>query len=155
MLTCAVAIILGFNLFLIAACAYAIWRGGVPEQLVAVACLAAAAATRLIHMPHEFYFRNMETEIAIVDLALLACLVWVALKANRFWPIWATAAHSTAVAVHLARAFNPSMDWPVYALAASASSIAVLAILWVGAARHHRRLRRFGSDPPWRRTSLA
>lgn len=147
------AIVLGFNLLLIAVCGYAFWRGGGPERVVGIACLVASAATQLIHMPRELYFRNLETEILIVDAALLVILLAVALKANRYWPIWATAAHATAVAVHLARAFNPLMDWPVYALAATASSVAVLGMLGWGSARHRKRLRLHGSDRPWRTSS--
>ncbi len=152
MLSRAVSIVLGFNLFLIAVCAYSIWRGGAPEQITGIACLLAAAATLLIHMPQARYFRELEVEIALVDLLLLGVLVGVALRANRYWPIWAAAAHSTAVAVHVVRAFNPTMDWPVYAMAASGSSIVVMAILAAATVRHRRRLRLRGSDPPWRVT---
>jgi fumarate reductase subunit D len=147
-----VAIVVGFNILLIAVCAYAFWRGGPPERWAAVACLVAAAATLLIPLPRQYHFRTVETEILMIDVALLAALTVIAMKANRFWPLWATAAHSTAVAVHLAKVANPALVWPVYAFASSSSSLVVILLLWWGTLRHQRRLKRLGTDAPWRLT---
>ena len=144
------AVILGFNLVLVAICGYALWRGGPPERWAAASYLIAAAATRIAPLPGGPVYRSLETEILIIDLGLLAVLLVLTVKADRFWPIWATAAHSTAVAVHLTKAINPELMWPLYATAASVSSIAVILILWVGTLRHRRRLKLYGSDRPWR-----
>ena len=146
-------VILGFNLLLFAICGYALWRGGSPERWGAGSCLLAAAATLIAPLPGGPVYRSLEIEIMVIDLVLLAVLLVLAMKANRYWPIWAAAAHSTAVAVHLTKAINPSIVWPLYAVAASASSIAVILILWVGTLRHRKRLRLYGSDRPWRTTS--
>jgi hypothetical protein len=147
-----VAVIIGFFLYLLAVCGYAIWRGGAPERLAAVACLLATAATVAGTLPRENDFASIELEVLAVDLALLAALFGIALKANRFWPIFATASHLVAVAVHLAKAANPALVGPVYAFASSGTSLLVLLILWAGTVRHRRRLRLQGSDPPWRVT---
>jgi hypothetical protein len=144
---------LGFILLLFAICGYALWRGGPPERWGGVSCLIASAATLVAPLPGGPVFRSLEVELLVIDLVLLAALLALALKANRYWPIWAAAAHSTAVAVHAAKALNPSLVWPIYAAAASASSIGVIFILWIGTLRHRRRLRTCGSDPPWRGSS--
>jgi hypothetical protein len=148
-----VAVIIGFFLFLLAVCGYSVWRGGAPERLAAVACLLATAATVAGTLPRENDFASLEPEVLVIDLLLLAALLGIALKANRFWPIFATAAHSIAVAVHLAKAANPLLVGPVYAFASSGTSLLVLLVLWMGTMRHRRRLRVYGSDPPWRDTS--
>lgn len=147
------AVIIGFFLYLLAVCGYAIWRGGAPERLAAVACLLATAATVAGTLPRENDFEAAEFEVLAIDLVLLAALLVIALKANRFWPIFATASHSIAVAVHLAKAANPVLVGPVYAFASSGTSLVVLLVLWVGTMRHRRRLRIHGSDPPWAATS--
>lgn len=147
------AVIIGFFLYLLAICGYAIWRGGAPERLAAVVCLLATAATVAGTLPRETHFAALELEVLVIDLVLLAALLGIALKANRFWPIFATGCHSVAVAVHLAKAANPALVGPVYAFASSGTSLLVLLILWAGTLRHRRRLRAYGSDPSWRATS--
>ena len=146
-------IVLAFNLLLLATCGYAISMGGPPERWVGLALLLAAASTILVHMPRvDVHFRSLETELLIIDGALLAALFAVAIRANRYWPLWTTAIHATAVAVHIAKAINPSIVWPIYATAASASSIPIQLILAWATFRHRRRLKRFGNDAPWGRS---
>lgn len=142
-------IVVAFNILLLITCGYAIWKGGRPEQWAGAGLLVAAAATLLVHLPRTAHFRDIETEVLLVDLALLALLVGLALKANRYWPLWVSAIHASAVAVHLAKLANPALVWPVYAFAASVSSIPVQIILLWATIRHRKRLARFGSDAPW------
>lgn len=141
---------LGFILLLFAVCGFALWRGGPPERWGGASFLIASAATLVAPLPGGPVFRSLEVELLVIDLALLAALLVLAMKANRYWPMWAAAAHSSAVAVHAAKALRPDLVWPIYAVAASASSILVVLILWIGTLRHRRRLRTIGSDPPWR-----
>jgi hypothetical protein len=149
-----VGIVLAFNLFLIATCGYAISRGGPPERWAGVALLVAAACTILVHMPRtDTHFRSLEAGLIVIDGALLAALAAIAIRANRYWPLWMTAIHATAVAVHIAKAVNPSIVWPIYATAASVSSIPIQILLAWGTFRHRRRLERNGTDPPWRSSS--
>lgn len=142
-------VVAAFNALLLVTCGYAIWRGGKPEQWTAAALLTAAAATLLVHLPRTAHFRDLETEVLLVDLTLLALLLGIALKANRYWPLWTTAIHASAVAVHLAKLANPALVWPVYAFAASVSSIPIQLILFWATVRHRQRLKRFGIDAPW------
>ena len=114
------------------------------------ALLLAAAATLLIHLPRTVHFRSLEIEVLLVDAALLAALAAVAMRANRYWPLWVTAIHASALAVHAAKIANPSLVWPVYSFAESVSAIPIQIILLWATIRHRRRLKRFGSDPSWR-----
>lgn len=148
-------ILIVFNLLLLAACGYALLRGGRPEQTVAAMLLAAALATFLVHMPRDLHFWNAEIETLGIDVALLAGLGWVALRANRFWPLWMFAIHASAVAVHLSKLIDPTLLAGVYAIAATVSSFPMMALLVAGAARHRRRMKRTGSDMPWNGFSLS
>ena len=143
-------VVAAFVLLLFGTCGYAIARGGRPEQLAGCALLLAATTTLLINLPRTVYFRTLETEVLLVDAALLAALVAIALRANRYWPLWVSAMHASALAVHFAKLANPSLVWPLYSFAASASSIPIQIILLWATIRHQRRRRQFGSDPPWR-----
>lgn len=143
----------GFNLLLAASCLYALWRGGIPEQLGAAAYLVANAATSLAHLVGEFGFRVFQLEIFIIDAAFLIFLIWLAFSANRFWPSWAAAIYSTPVAIHLAKAIIPAMDWPFYALLVQVSSFIWPPLIWIATMLHRHRLKRDGSDTPWRNSS--
>ncbi len=143
-------VVAAFALLLLSAWAYAVWRGGAPERWTAFAFLIAHAATRMIQLTRLEYFQRLEVGILIIDALLLAFLIAVALKANRYWPIWMTALHASTVAVHLAKLMKPSIVPPVYGYGISFLSIPMLLILCWATFRHRRRLKRFGSDPPWR-----
>lgn len=146
-------IVVAFNLLLLSSCMYAFWRGGAPERLTALAFLLAAAGTLLLHLPRTTEFDDLEVGVLLVDAALLAFLVGLSVRANRYWPLWVTAIHISTLAVHLAKALNPALVWPVYATAASVASIPMILILWIGTMRHQQRLKRLGSDAPWRGSS--
>jgi flagellar motor component MotA len=143
------AIVVGFFLYLLAVCGYAFWRGSAPERVVACACLVAVAATVAATLPRENDFEVVEFEVLIVDASLLAVLFYIALRANRFWPIVATSLQAVTVVVHLAKAANPELVAPVYAFASTGTSLGILLCLWIGTLRHRRRLRKYGNDPSW------
>lgn len=142
-------VILAFNLFLLLTSGYAIWKGGKPERWAGAAFLLAAAATLLMNLPRQAHFQSLEVEVLVIDAALLALLIFLALRANRYWPLWMVAIHASTVAVHFAKLVNPSLVWPLYATAAQISSIPMQLLIAWATMRHQRRLRSFGSDRPW------
>ena len=144
-------VVVAFNLLLLVTSGYAIWKGGKPEQWAGAALLTAAALTLLTNLLNEVGpFHNMEPVVMLVDIGLLAALVALALKANRYWPIWITAIHASAVAIHFAKLANPALVWPLYAFAASVSSVPIQIILLWATIRHQRRMKLYGIDTPWR-----
>ena len=44
-----------------------------------------------------------------VDLAALGGFIWIALKSDRHWPIFAAAFHLLAIVTHLARTADPTV----------------------------------------------
>jgi hypothetical protein len=83
----------------LAVCAIAAWRGRRDEQLAAGLMLAAWAVTMVV----ERGFEQTEWGILLVDIAALAGFFWIALRSERYWPIFAAGFHLLAVVTHLAR----------------------------------------------------
>lgn len=143
-------LILLFNLLLAGATIYAFIRGGAPERVVAAAFIAAAAATYL--PPPDFTtFERAEFGLFVIDSALLAVLIAVALRANRFWPIWVAACQLFTVLVHITMAYQRDILPIVYFVVVIRISYPMLILLVIGTERHFRRKKRFGSDPDWSR----
>ena len=145
----AVANVIIFNLCLVAVCGYALVRGGAPERIVAALLLLAAGATYVAQAQDSLVFHDVEFDILLIDLALLAGLVLVALHADRFWPLWMIGFHGVTVMVHAAKAFQPDLVPLMYGMAVGKLAYPVLAILAIGTWRHRTRARRFGADRSW------
>jgi hypothetical protein len=52
--------------------------------------------------------------VFIVDVAMLIALVWLALKSQAYWPIWAAGFHLITVLGHAATMISPDFRWPLY-----------------------------------------
>jgi hypothetical protein len=145
-----------FYLLLTGACAYAFACGGAPERWMAAIFLAATAATWAIAIAPRGYARMFvaaEPLVAIVDGTMLLCVVTIALRANRFWPMGMSALLAFGVVGHLAKAIAPDIARPVYLTAHAFSAHPALLLLIVATHRHRARLARTGCDPSWSTSS--
>ena len=138
-----------FNILLAACALYAFVRGGAPEKVVAVAFIAAAAATYLFQPVEYGGYRGVEPPILLIDTGLLLVLVAVALAANRFWPIWIASFQFFTLLVHVARAYQADVLPVVYFAVISRIAYPMLIMLATGTMLHFDRQRRHGSDPDW------
>ena len=77
-----------FGPLLLAVCVYAWLRGGADERVVAATCLAGTLATMLAISPLRQRYAGVEEGLLLVDLAVLAGFITVALRSKRFWPLW-------------------------------------------------------------------
>jgi hypothetical protein len=145
-------VIVFFSVFLLC-CGYALWRGGVPERIGAGVFIAGMLFSRLSASSARPSFTSVEAGILIVDAAMLAAFLVLALTSRRFWPLWMTAFQLVQVAGHVARFANPDMMRWVYAIAQGIWSYPMLALLAGATWRHQRRLRLFGLDESWSRSS--
>jgi hypothetical protein len=129
---------------------YAFVAGGAPERIGAALYLAGSEATHLFlatHVGHRWL--QVEFGVFIVDVVTLLAFVLLALRANRFWPIWVSALLGIGVLGHLARLAGPDILWYAYVFVSSIWSYPILAIMALGTFNHQRRMRLNGSDPPW------
>lgn len=90
----------------IGVCAVALWRGGDDERLGAVGLLGGWALTMLTYRSQ---FQHTEWGIFVVDAALLALLVWIALRSGRYWPIFAAGFHLLAIVTHIAKTVDQTV----------------------------------------------
>jgi len=132
---------------------YALVRGGAPERIVGGLMLIAFAASMLLQSQFPVRFHGVELGIFIVDCALLAALLAVALRAERFWPIWMTGLQAVAVAAHLAKMVNPMVIPWAYAAMLAFWSYPMMALLVAGTWRHRRRMAVLGADRSWSSSS--
>ena len=133
---------LGATIFipiLFAVCAYAWWRGGADERIVALTCLAGTAATLLVISPLRQRYAGVEEGLLLVDLAVLAGFITVALRSKRFWPLWVAGLQLTTSLGHLLKGIDQDLLPRAYGAALQFWSYPILVILVVGTYRRHRR----------------
>jgi len=131
-----------FGPLLLAVCLYALWRGGGDERVVAATCLAGTAATMLAISPLHQRYAGVEQGLVLVDLGVLAGFVVVALKSNRFWPLWVAGLQLTTSIGHLLKGIDHDLLPRAYGAALQFWSYPILLILAAGTYRHHQRTRR-------------
>src|SRR5687768_3341129 len=84
------------------------WRGGPPEKLAAaiiVGWVFSDAVYHLLFGPSRF--DTVDPVHVVLDGAELAAIMWLALRANRVWPMWAAAAQLLCVSGHIAAFIEP------------------------------------------------
>lgn len=120
---------LAFTLIVILCCGAAFWRGREYERWTAVVLLGSAAASALVETSK---FWQPETGILFIDLALLAFLVVLALRSDRYWPLYAAAFQVIGTLIHVARFADQSVWHSAYAVASIFWSYPVLLTLMAG-----------------------
>lgn len=118
-----------FLVALIGSCGAALWLGRGNERWTAIALLVSAVASPLVEQSE---FVQPESGILVIDLVLLGYLLVLALRSDRFWPLWAAGFHVVGTMIHVARLVDVSI-WPnAYAVAQVFWAYPVLAALAVG-----------------------
>ena len=129
-----------FGPLLLAVCVYAWWRGGSDERSIAVTCLAGTMATMLAVSPLHKRYSGVEEGLLLVDLAVLAAFIVVALRSKRFWPLWVAGLQLTTFVGHVLKGIDQELLPRAYGAALQFWSYPILVIVLVGTYRHHRRL---------------
>lgn len=116
--------------------------GGRPERQVAVMLVAATAASKIVAWQPFAHFGRFEPLLFAIDLLLLAGLSHVAMRSDRYWPIWLTALHAYSLVAHIARVLIPTTTLAVYLANSALTADPGLVLLMIGSWRHHRRQKR-------------
>lgn len=136
---------------LFAILAYAFWRGSTEHRLAATGCVIATLATRLLRSPDMFY-SQIEVGVLAVDVILFALFLGIALRSQRFWPLWISGFHLVTVTAHFFRAMKVDLLPAAYAVAVQFWSYPVLLCIGIAVWRSERRrvaaLLTRGSPPP-------
>jgi hypothetical protein len=124
-----------FDALLFGVCGYAWLRGKFDERVIATACVLANFATFGVRSQYS----DIEAGVLIVDMATLAVFTYVALRSDRFWPLWVSGLQLTTSIGHILKAMQPDLIPFAYAAALRFWSYPILIILAVGTWRHHQR----------------
>jgi hypothetical protein len=138
-----------FLTLLVVATLYALWAGGGPERVGAMLYAVSVIATFLIMKAHRHYWLDLEVGVFIVDAVIFLAFVPIALRADRFWPLWVTAFLGLGVLGHVARLVMPDTFWRAYAMVLTIWSYPILATMMLGTFLHRRRLALHGADRSW------
>jgi hypothetical protein len=115
------------------------WRGRWPERSVAAAMIAAWLATALFQNGTQLW--GPQSSVMIIDSLLLIALLAIALKSDRWWPMWACGFHALSVVLHIAVMADPKIWGRAYFVAGNTFSYLAMTALFVGALRTPRRAR--------------
>jgi hypothetical protein len=133
--------VLLFWLLLLSTCGYALWRGRSDERTVGGACLLATIATHFAISPLHVRYTNVEAGLLLIDLALLVTFIAIALRSERFWPLWVAGLQLTTSMSHLMKAIDFQLMPKAYGAAVALWSYPILIILAIGTWRSQQRAR--------------
>lgn len=126
-------IALYYALVLVAVAA-AFARGDRETRLAAVISLAASLLSTALMNLHS----QIAVSVALIDIAVLAAFVGLALTTRRFWPLWVAGLQLTTVLGHGLRLLQPNLVDIAYAAAMRFWSYPILFILIAAALRSER-----------------
>src|SRR5512139_1921390 len=99
-------------------CAYAFVRGRTDERAVAATCLAASIASVLVATQKAGAYSHLEAGILLVDIGAFVAFTLVALKSERFWPLWVAGLQLTTLMSHAFKVGRLDLMPQAYAAAA-------------------------------------
>lgn len=119
--------------------AYAFLRGKMDERMAASVCIVATLITWLFNSPLHQRFSGVEFGVFAADILALAGFTWVALRSDRFWPLWVAGLQLTTTLAHLLKAVNLDLMPQAYAAAARFWVYPIFLIIVIGTWRSHQR----------------
>ena len=139
-----------FLLFLGAICIYALYRGGGAERWVAGIVIGMVVLDPAVHIFTPLEYATLDPGHLVIDTAGWIGLLAIALRANRFWPLWVVSLQTIALVAHATRLLDVTIHPKAYMIMQIASSYPLLVLLMVGTFYHQRRLKAIGTDRSWR-----
>ncbi len=126
-------------------CGFAAWKGRAPERWGALFFYGAWLLTIAVYNP-----KGLATQWAIfgVDTVLLALLTALALRSDRFWPLFMAAFQLLTVLTHVGRALDSGLPWWAYHTAPQIWGYLMILSLLVGTLNTWRERRQFAAAAP-------
>lgn len=140
-----------YRVAIAAVLAFALRKGEEPERLVAGIIIATATADAINHAMFGYpAFFALDPGHLVIDSWALVGLLWVALRANRGWPLWACAAQIIVVLAHTSKLIDLSLvRYGYFVMTQLPVTIQAVALL-VGTRAHLLRRERIGRYHAWR-----
>lgn len=131
-------------------CIYALAWGGRPEKAAAAIMVVGSVLSLALVWGRADRHRSVETGVLLVDIAVFAAFTLLALRADRFWTVWASALAGLGILGHIGRWYlGPDIGRGAYAISLVIWSYPILALVAVGTFNHQRRFARSGADRFW------
>jgi len=125
-------------LFLVSA--YAFVKGRLDERIAAATCIIATFATNVVYDPYGSY-AGVEYGVFFVDAATFVAFTLLALRSERFWPLWIAGLQLTTLMSHLFKLGRIDLMPEAYAAAARFWVYPIFLIIVIGTWRGSRRRR--------------
>ena len=126
---------------LLAVCAYAFAAGRSDERVVAAICVGASVASVAVMSPLTSRYSQVEAGVFIVDVATFVGFTIVALRSERFWPLWIAGLQLTTLMSHAFKLERIDLMPQAYAAAARFWVYPIFLIIVIGTWRGGRRRR--------------
>jgi hypothetical protein len=130
-----------FRILLALVALYAFFRGSRDARHVGLICVAGALLTHFAWSPLHNRFADLETGVMLIDALVFAGFLWVALRSDRFWPLWVAGLQLTTMLGHALKALDTALFQRAYGAALMFWAYPIVLILAVGTWRHRRRER--------------
>ncbi len=130
---------------MLAVAAFALRRGGWPERTIAFGMVADSIASGILQNTRDWGAPQW-ADLSI-DIAYLIVMVWVALRSDRMWPLWAAGFQLVSVAIYLARLADVNVGALAPYRATVIWSYLILGVITVGTWLHRRSPTHGASSP--------
>ena len=117
---------------------YALLQGRSDERVAAATCILATFATNAVYTPQGSY-AGVEMGVLLVDLAAFAAFLSLALRSDRFWPLWVAGLQLATLGAHAVKAVELDLMPQAYAAAARFWVYPIFLIIAAGTYRGERR----------------
>jgi hypothetical protein len=133
-----------FSAYLLVACGYACICGGWPERMgVLINVVGSLLSIAIVVIAVKSWHQLMPAMWA-VDLGVCASFFLLAIKSDRFWPVWSFAFAIASVMAHLARLLQTNLPFLAYFRSEAIWVYPALAALMIGTWQH-RHGKRIGA----------
>ena len=132
---------------------YALLFGGAPERIVALLFLGATVLMPFVLSGPHGRYSYVEAGALTVDAVMYVALLWVALRAERYWPIWMSAMQGVQLLGHGIGLLDFKLLNLSYAIIDHTICYPMMLLLVIGVRRHQLRVARTGADISWSTSS--